>query len=70
MANVPLHPKHPERVCWGCTKYCPADSLLYGNGTVRAQHPVELFGKDWLDWAIDSPSPEPETAEGAKMTHG
>jgi hypothetical protein len=59
MAKVPLHPKHPERVCWGCDKYCPADSLLCGNGTVRTQHPVELFGEDWLDWAIDSPRSEP-----------
>jgi hypothetical protein len=45
MAKIPLHPMHPERVCWGCDKYCPADSLLCGNGTVRTQHPVELLAK-------------------------
>jgi hypothetical protein len=60
MAKIPLHPMHPERVCWGCDKYCPADSLLCGNGTVRTQHPVELFGEDWLDWAIDSPHADPK----------
>jgi hypothetical protein len=63
MAKVPLHPKHPERVCWGCDKYCPADSLVCGNGTVRTQHPVELFGEDWLDWSIDSLHSKLEAAE-------
>ncbi len=50
MAKIPLNPKNPERVCWGCDKYCPADRLDCGNGTVRTQHPVELFGADWLTW--------------------
>jgi hypothetical protein len=44
-------PRHPERICWGCDKYCPADDLACGNGTVRTQHPCELFGDDWLEWA-------------------
>ncbi len=56
MAKVPLHPKNPERVCWGCDKYCPADALRCGNGTVRTQHPVELFGEDWLEWETGSPA--------------
>jgi hypothetical protein len=68
MAKAPLHPKHPERVCWGCDKYCPTDSLLCGNGTVRTQHPVELFGEDWLDWAIDSPRSEPVLPGAVKLT--
>ena len=41
------HPAHPERVCWGCDKYCPADDLRCGNGTERTQHPAELLGEDW-----------------------
>jgi len=49
-ARVPLHPKHPESICWGCDKYCPADSLACGNGTIRTLHPSELFGDDWIDW--------------------
>ena len=49
--KLPLHPKNPERVCWGCDKYCPADALTCGNGTERAQHPAELFGDDWYEWA-------------------
>ncbi len=49
MSRIPLHPKHPERTCWGCDKYCPADSLACGNGTIRTMHPIELFGEDWLD---------------------
>ncbi|MDR2788606.1 MAG: DUF3079 domain-containing protein [Candidatus Accumulibacter sp.] len=45
--KIPLHPKHPERICWGCDKYCPADSLNCGNGSERTPHPVELLGEDW-----------------------
>lgn len=51
MAKLALNPAHPERVCWGCDQYCRADDLACGNGTVRTQHPVELFGPDWLEWA-------------------
>ena len=50
LARVPLQPKHPERICWGCDKYCPADELACGNGTIRTMHPVELFGQDWYEW--------------------
>jgi Protein of unknown function (DUF3079) len=52
--KVPLHTKNPERICWGRTKYCPANALVCGNGTIRTQHPSELFGKDWMDWSLDS----------------
>ena len=45
-----LRPAHPERVCWGCEKLCPADSLACGNGTIRTLHPAELFGDDWMEW--------------------
>ena len=45
-----LKPAHPERICWGCDKYCPADELACGNGTIRTPHPIELFGDDWLEW--------------------
>lgn len=55
--KFPIHPKHPERNCWGCDKYCPATALSCGNGSNRAQHPVELFGDDWLAW---DPEPAPE----------
>jgi hypothetical protein len=50
--KIALNPKHPERICWGCEKYCSADDLRCGNGTVRTQHPVELFGEDWLEWEL------------------
>jgi hypothetical protein len=48
--KFPIHPKNPERVCWGCDKYCPSDSLACGNGSERTQHPMELFGDDWHEW--------------------
>jgi hypothetical protein len=51
MAKIPLHPANPERICWGCDKYCPAGDLACGNGTIRTMHPIELFGEDWLEWA-------------------
>ena len=63
MAKIPLHPKHPERVCWGCDQYCSADDLRCGNGTIRTQHPVELFGEDWADWALDEQETESKAAE-------
>ena len=47
--KFPLSPAHPERICWGCDRYCPANDLACGNGSSRAQHPSELFGADWLD---------------------
>ena len=50
MTRIPLRPPNPERICWGCDKYCPADDLACGNGTIRTLHPVELFGPDWLEW--------------------
>jgi hypothetical protein len=46
-----LHPARPERVCWGCEKFCPAHDLACGNGTIRTPHPSELFGDDWLEWS-------------------
>ena len=46
-----LHPTKPERVCWGCDKFCRADDLACGNGTIRTPHPQELFGDDWLEWS-------------------
>ncbi|WP_082584480.1 DUF3079 domain-containing protein [Noviherbaspirillum sp. Root189] len=52
--KFPITPKNPERVCWGCDRYCPADSLACGNGSERTQHPVELFGKDWQEWGLAS----------------
>jgi hypothetical protein len=54
--RFPLHPKHPERICWGCDKYCPADALMCGNGSGRTEHPMEIMGEDWYtwgDWAKD-----------------
>jgi hypothetical protein len=59
--QFPLHPKHPERICWGCDKYCAAKDLLCGNGSGRTQHPAEMLGDDWYkwgDWGIeDAPDP-------------
>lgn len=48
--RFPLHPAHPERTCWGCDRYCPAQSMACGNGSDRTQHPEELFGADWAEW--------------------
>ncbi|MDO5288304.1 MAG: DUF3079 domain-containing protein [Pseudomonadota bacterium] len=59
--RFPIHPAHPERICWGCDKYCPADDLACGNGSDRTQHPVELFGPDWAEWT-------PPVADGAAHT--
>ncbi|MFO1427548.1 MAG: DUF3079 domain-containing protein [Steroidobacteraceae bacterium] len=57
--RFPSHPRHPERICWGCDRYCAADDLRCGNGTERAQHPVELYGEDWQDFGLDAPPSAP-----------
>ena len=59
MKRLAMQPKHPERICWGCDKYCAADELACGNGTIRTPHPIELFGNDWVDWStrVDAPVP-------------
>ena len=56
MAAIRLNPARPERICWGCERYCPADSLGCGNGTIRTPHPIELFGDDWLEWSNGAPA--------------
>lgn len=53
--KFPVAPKHPERICWGCDKYCPVGAMACGNGSDRTQHPAELFGEDWQDWG---PAPD------------
>ncbi|HEX7644138.1 MAG TPA: DUF3079 domain-containing protein [Burkholderiaceae bacterium] len=62
MAKIfPIHPNHPERICWGCDKYCPTDRMACGNGSVRTPHPSELFGDDWQDWRPAAASQETDT---------
>lgn len=48
--KFPKAPAHPERICWGCDLYCPANDMRCGNGSDRTQHPAELFGDDWEAW--------------------
>ncbi len=62
----PLHPKHPERICWGCDRYCGASDLACGNGADRTMHPAEMLGDDWYeqgDWGL---APEPSPAPGTE----
>ena len=63
--RFPRAPAHPERVCWGCDLYCPAQSMRCGNGSDRTQHPAELFGDDWDQWGLgaeEAQSPSDATA--------
>jgi hypothetical protein len=60
--KFPVRPLHPERICWGCDRYCPADQLMCGNGTVRTPHPAEMFGEDWLEWGLDADPPATDAA--------
>lgn len=64
--RFPINPPHPERVCWGCDRYCPAGSMACGNGSDRTPHPAELFGPDWETW---EPPQEGDAADrGAPAT--
>ncbi|UUQ65057.1 DUF3079 domain-containing protein [Pseudomonas fuscovaginae UPB0736] len=52
----PINPKHPERICWGCDRYCATNALSCGNGADRTMHPAEMLGEDWYlhgDWGIE-----------------
>jgi hypothetical protein len=65
--TFPIYPKHPERICWGCDRYCPAGSLSCGNGSGRTPHPMEMLGEDWLeygDWGIEQPAKAAATEQG------
>jgi hypothetical protein len=62
MRKIPLRPGHPERICWGCEHLCPADDMRCGNGTERAQHPIELWGEDWQTVGNDTETEDPEEA--------
>lgn len=71
--KFPIKPARPERICWGCDKYCPADAMQCGNGTIATPHPSELFGDDWMEWGLDAnkaqASAEPaDAANGAPTT--
>ncbi|MCY4756317.1 DUF3079 domain-containing protein [Pelomonas aquatica] len=57
--KFPIKPAHPGRICWGCDRYCPADAMQCGNGSLATPHPSELFGDDWMDWGPDArPAPQ------------
>ena len=53
-----LHPKHPERICWGCGKYCRANELCCREE--RVPHLIEPFGGagDPLTLALEPVAPE------------
>ena len=54
--KFPLNPPHPERICWGCDKYCAADALACASGSGRTLHPAEMIGEDWYtfgDWGLE-----------------
>lgn len=52
--KFPIAPAHPERLCWGCDLYCPADDLRCGNGSDRTPHPCEFWGDDWEQMGEDT----------------
>lgn len=63
--KFPIRPSNPERLCWGCDKYCAADNMLCGNGSDRTQHPCELWGDDWQAWGSDFLESETQAATEA-----
>jgi hypothetical protein len=63
--RFPIVPARPERICWGCDKYCAADQMMCGNGSVRTPHPAELFGDDWQEFGLDAESADGSPTEAA-----
>jgi len=41
LAGAILHPKHPERICWGCERCCPSKDLACREE--RVPHPIEPY---------------------------
>jgi hypothetical protein len=70
MTRIPLKPEHPDRICWGCDKYCPADDLACGNGTIRTLHPAELFGDDWNEWVTQKKMEGRRHSTGSSLSFG
>lgn len=70
MTRIPLKPKHPDRICWGCDKYCPANDLACGNGTIRTLHPAELFGDDWYEWFKEKEMEGRRHSTGSSLSFG
>ncbi len=71
--KFPLHPKHPERICWGCDRYCSTDALACGNGSGRTMHPAELLGDDWYtvgNWDLDEEEAPSGKNADAMRAHG
>lgn len=66
--KFPVNPAHPERICWGCDRYCPADAMVCGNGSVATLHPAERFGEDWMDWGMDACQDEDAVAASARVS--
>ena len=64
--KFPVRPGHPERICWGCERFCPADDMRCGNGTERAQHPIELWGQDWINVGLDGEVQTPADPQAAE----
>lgn len=67
LKRFPADPPHPERVCWGCDRYCPSKAMACGNGSERTQHPVELFGPDWQAWGLSATEQPSAAAEDQAM---
>lgn len=66
MAKIfPIRPAHPEKICWGCDRYCAVDKMLCGNGTIPTPHPSELFGDDWMEWGLDAKKTDAASATDA-----
>ena len=51
MSNSLLYPRYPDRICWGCGRYCPAHDLACRED--RVPHPIEPFGYETRDAAIE-----------------
>lgn len=69
MAKVfPLHPANPQRICWGCDRYCAADSLACS--AERTPHLAELFGDDWAEWAPGHTPHDQVNDVSVKMNQG
>lgn len=62
--KFPILPANPQRICWGCDRYCSAEAMACGNGSERTPHMSELFGEDWMDWVAPGGETDASTSAG------
>ncbi|NJN00223.1 MAG: DUF3079 domain-containing protein [Aquincola sp.] len=50
------NPAQPECLCWRWDRYCSADAMTCGNGSIATLHPAEFFYRHGFKWSHAVPA--------------